>query len=640
MAGVWLGGGVLWAQAIPATEDLLPATTAGFLAAPDTEHLEQQWGKTQLGKLMADKKMEPFAKDLKRQLDDRWSGVQKRLGLTLDDLKTVPGGEVGLGLILPAPKKAVFALVVDVTGKLDEADAMLKKISTNLLHQGAKRDTLKVPESAVPVIQFDVPPPKDQQLAPRRKGTEAPAAKPKKTKSQQVFYCLTGNLLVACDDLGETRGILARLSGKRADSLAGVPGLKKVMQRCRKDNGGADPQIRWFIQPVSLVAAIRAATPEEKRRKRNTLLDLLREQGFTAVLGIGGFVDLAAEGFELVHRSFVLAPPPYEKSMKMLVFPNAQDFAPQPWVPREIATYATFYVDILNAFDNFGPLFDHLFGQGETGIWGEVLESLKKDPNGPQIDVREELIKNLGQRVTMITDYQLPITPTSERLLFAIQTTNGKNVAIAITKSMENDPTAKRREIDGHVIWEIVEEEAPKVPNISVGAIPSLDLDQDPADDEEEEEEDEQRLLPHAAVTVAHGHLFISSHIDFLLKILKPRPARETLGRNLGYVQVDATVVKLKIAAKCARTFSLTDEAYRATYELIRQGKMPQSETLLGRVLNSLFGAGKKGVVRAQKIDGAKLPDYGVVRRSLGPAGMTVTSEDEGWFFKGFLLTK
>ena len=30
----------------------------------------------------------------------------------------------------------------------------------------------------------------------------------------------------------------------------------------------------------------------------------------------------------------------------MLVFPNKSDFAPQPWVPRDVATYVTMYVDI------------------------------------------------------------------------------------------------------------------------------------------------------------------------------------------------------------------------------------------------------------------------------------------------------
>ena len=45
---------------------------------------------------------------------------------------------------------------------------------------------------------------------------------------------------------------------------------------------------------------------------------------------------------------------------------------------------------------------------------------------------------------------------------------------------------------------------------------------------------------------------------------------------------------------------------------MIRQGKMPQSESLLGRMLNSMAG-GKKGVMRHQRINGAKLPDFDTV---------------------------
>jgi hypothetical protein len=54
-----------------------------------------------------------------------------------------------------------------------------------------------------------------------------------------------------------------------------------------------------------------------------------------------------------------------------------------------------------------------------------------------------------------------------------------------------------------------------------------------------------------------------------------------------------------------------------------------------------LFGAGKKGVMRKQEIDGKSMPDYEFVRRFLGPAGMQVVTEDpDGWFLKGVLLTK
>ena len=82
--------------------------------------------------------------------------------------------------------------------------------------------------------------------------------------------------------------------------------------------------------------------------------------------------------------------------------------------------------------------------------------------------------------------------------------------------------------------------------------------------------------------------------MDFLLEILKDREPRQALGNNRVFARVEAEVDKLGFPEKCARMFSLTDEEYRPTYELIRQGKMPESEMMLGRMLNVLFGAGKK----------------------------------------------
>ena len=90
----------------------------------------------------------------------------------------------------------------------------------------------------------------------------------------------------------------------------------------------------------------------------------------------------------------------------------------------------------------------------------------------------------------------------------------------------------------------------------------------------------------------------------------------------------------------CGQSFSRTDEEYRPIYELIRSGRMPESETMLGKLLNNVLGEGKEGVLRSQRIDGKNLPEYDAVRRYFGPAGMTADSEDEGWFLTGFILSK
>jgi hypothetical protein len=698
------------------SERLLPATTVGFAAIEDIEQLDAQWNQTQLGKLMADPVMEPFAEDIRRQLKERWSRLNERLGLTLEDFEGVPAGEIAIAVIQPGRYEAAVAMLVDVTDRTARAQELLDKVSASLIDNGAKRQAFEVLDTTV--IVFELPErPAEERLLPAFPVPDAgqPDAPP---KPRLAIYFLTGNMLGVSDNLDVIKGILSQVRDPKGESLATDPSFRAVMERCAKDAGRERAQLRWYLSPIPYAEAMRAAAPAGEPRRGKDMLDVFREQGFRAIRGVGGYADFAVEGHELIHRTAVYAPPPYTKAMKMLSFPNATNFDPQPWVPSELATYSTLYCDIQNVFDHFGPLFDELFGgavflfaasvehqgniatgelskpvrdsfaefgiefpakvavreiepdlaweikqendvfivrkmggelrtyQKQVGLWEDVLEGLKKDPKGPQLDLRKELIDHLGPRVSVLSDFRLPITPASERLLFAIETKAPQQVAKAIAKSMKNDPTARRLEINGHEVWEIVEEEPIDVgvPEIQLGDVPSLPpltnpLKSEP-DDDDLEEEDEQRLLPHAAVTVAHGHLLVASHLDFLAKILQPDESFRPLSADIDYRVVQAAIKEMGIEARCAQVFSRTDEEYRPTYELIRQGKMPESETLLARLLNAGFGTGKRLEPRKQKIDGSKLPDFEVVRRYLGPAGAVFSSEPEGWFIKGAMLTK
>ena len=159
-------------------------------------------------------------------------------------------------------------------------------------------------------------------------------------------------------------------------------------------------------------------------------------------------------------------------------------------------------------------------------------------------------------------------------------------------------------------------------------------------DDDDEEEEERPPLLRHAALTVWEGNLFIASHLDFLVKVIAPAEKADPLKDDVDFLLVEEELKKFEPKEKCVRMFSRTDEEYRPTYELVRQNKMPESETMLARILNGIFGEGKRGEARTQKIDGSQLPDYQVVRRYLGTAGLQATSEAEGWYLKGITLTK
>lgn len=633
--------GTVATAAVPGADTLLPKTTVGFVTASNFDNLSEQWKKTQLGKLMAEKVMEPFEQDFRQQLQKRWSSIAHQLGIKLEELNGVPGGEAALATIAPKPGEAATVLLIDVTGHVPQAQAVIDKARATLIKSGATETRYRV--AGVPTMVFNVPPPKEEQTAPTRDGAkETPhSSRP----ARQTVYFIHNNVFGASDNFVVVQGIIARLTGNTAaGSLSEVVGYQQVMKRCADDAAGELPHVRWFIYPLGYAEAIRAATPPEQRRKGKTIVEIMRNQGFGAVQGVGGFLHVLPDGYQVLYRTAVHAPPPYVKSMKMLSLPNRTEFTPQPWVARDVAAYLTVYCDILNAFDNFNHFYDEMVG--EPGVWAETLRAMKIDPHGPKIDLREELIKQLGQRVTVVTDFELPITPQSERLLFAIEVKDAEAVAKAIEKCVKNDPSAKKRVIDGQVIWEIVEEEPSKVPSLSVD-VPSLaPRDEKPKKLEESEEpkeddEKEGHFLPHGAMTVTKGNLLIASHIDFLMKVLKPIPEDKMLKNDPDFKKTwSIAETKLGMKEQCGRAFAWTDQEVQPTYELIRQGKMPESESLLGRSLNTFSGAAKKGTIRKQRIDGKKLPEFEVVQKAFGPGAACSMSEGNGWFVKGFLLTK
>jgi len=611
-------------------ETLFPNTTQGYVSVADVEQLRTSWNQTQLGQMLKDPVMKPFADDLRNQIENRLSQVNQRLGLTLDDLRGVPSGTLSIAVIQPAPGQAAAAVLADVAGNDRQAAALLQKIDESMQRQRATKAQRMAYGANLTVYTL---PPRQGQRQPRT----------------AVFF-IHQNILGASDNLAIAEGIVGRMASQARDSLALRPAYQGVMARAQSSLPNLAPEMRWFISPFAYAETIRAADLGQKPRRRGKdMLQILASQGFTAIQGVGGYVNFYVNNgrYDLLHRTAIFAPPVpgvpanerYQLAARILQFPNGGQLAPEPWVPQELATYTSFNWRTHEAFEYSSTLVDAIVG--EEGVFEDVIDSIEQDPNGPQINLRRDLVAHLGTRVTLITDYTMPITPKSERLVVAIQALNPAALAQTIQKTMETDPDARRVEFGQHAIWEIVEasEELPQLPELQFDGF-------DPIEDKGAGDEARPRIR-NAAVAVANGQLYVASHIDLLKKVLQG--PRETLAQSFDYRMVTDELGQLQPGPYSALAFSRTADEYRPTYELIRTGRMPEAQSLLGRLLNALMaeGNGEAGAaadgegqqLRQQRIQGEKLPEFEQVRRYFGPAGAVVVSEENGWFMLGVMLS-
>ena len=599
--------------AVP-SESLLPNTTKGYVSIPDIEGAREKWDETQFGQLMNDEAMKPFMEDFRGQVKKKLNNTEGRLAIALDDLDGVVGGEISIALIQPKNDNSQHALavIIDVTENLDKAQDLLDKISKNLIDDGGKKSSVKIGD--IEVIKFTMPKTKDRR------------------KVIQGFYVIHKDHLIAVDHEETLRGIIGRFSGKAKDTLANDPAYAAAMKRCKDAAGDIAPHIRWFVEPFGTVEVIRAQRNQKTRGK--DFLKAFTKTGFReAIKGAGGYIVFATGEQEVLHYSFI-AGGEQKKAAKVLNFPNSDDLVAQSWIQRNGALFFSFNWEMTEAFDAIKWLVDELAGDE---IFDEVVKSIKLDPAGPQIDLRSEFVHQFANRATFVSDYRLPVTPESERFMVAIKLRNSNIVQRTVNQAMEHDTQAIKREFAGHVIWEIVNDDegddgiAGPVIDGPPGLIP---LGNDPDEDEE------LGALPNSAVCVARDHLIISSHVDYIRDMLTDISEVDTLAEAADYQMVNNALTKLGAGSDSYRIFGRMDEAYRPTYELIRQGKMPESKTIFGKVLNRFLGPEEEDVARKQQIDGTKLPDYQVVRRYFGPTGMYVKTEDSGWFVTGCLLSK
>lgn len=633
---IYLSWSVVAQAASPPSETIFPNTTKGWVSLPNVDLLRADFKLTQLGKFVDDPVMKPFMDDLGEQLEDKLNEAGVKLGLKFADLDGVYGGEVATGMIKPDAKDKsshALALVVDITGKAAPARDLLAKIDKNLLAKGAKKASRKA--GATTLIIYSLP---------REAGVAAGGT---------AIYAIEGNTLLASDHEGMLVGMLGRLSGKAADSLGLTEAYKQVAGKVHGEVDPLETHVRWFMEPLGYAEAARAANGGKVKRGLDKL-KVFREQGFAAIQGIGGRVDFHHADHEVLHQTFVYAPADpraksplkYLKAANILDFPNSQELEVQDWVPNGVSTYLTLNLNIEQAFKHFGSLFDAF--AADPGTWEEVIGGLETDPSGPQIDVNAELIDRLGQRVTAITDYRLPIKPTSERVLVAIEL-NAKvddvegKVLDAIRKLMKVEPDAHPIKIEGQDAWEVSE----RTENTD---IPVIDIEGSgfvAAEGTKVTEDDGEAVAVAAAppepkvnwaITVAKGHIFIATHVGLIADVLKDKHADDQLKNAKDLARVRKSLTKLGSDDDSFRFFTRSDEALHPTYELLKQGLMPQAETMLGRSLNQALAPTKKGETRKQEINGAKLPDWKKVAGYFGPAGTYVQSEDKGWLIKGCVL--
>ena len=604
----------------PAAE-LLPEDTVGFVSIPNPDALVKGWQKTQFGQLLSHPQMRPFLRDIQAQLQSQFGEVGLPANFTLVELQNAFEGEVCLASVQPDGDVAQHAIVMiaDITGHREEAETLLRKVEQRLAEQGAEKSTTAV--QGIAVSHFTLP------------GTE------KNKQATEILFFLHNDQLVASDHVEVLKKIIGRIQGSETKSLAQLVAYQTVQTAC-KSMDDQRATIRWFVDPFRYVTVVRASQGNPPIQGVD-MMKVLKHQGFDAIKAIGGQLALVTAEHEVLHQTYVYAPAAetesgekYHAAAKLLDFPNQGELIPQAWVPGNASGYTSFSWNVKKAFYAFKPLVNEIAGDK---IFDDILDGIRDDPRGPMVDIRRDVISHLGNRATSFNDNRPPIGPESERFLFAIELTNEEAVRQAIDRAMRSDPDATEHSISGHTVWEILKEQKEvEVDELDIDGLGDFDAEED----FDESGEDQGAMLPNSAITIAHGNLLVSNHVDLIKDVLKPRVAMPSLSEDAEFKKMAAALRALGAGDDSFRFFTRIDQVCRVSYELLRVGKMPESQSMLGSVLNRLLGPEDEELLREQQVDGETMPEFKWVQQYLGLSGAFIRSDEQGWFISGCVVAR
>ncbi len=564
----------------------LPSDVKFYFSIADYPVSKPLFDQTGVGRLLNDEAMQPFLKDVPRQLRQRarasWLGLMwVELGVDWSQFRDVPRGEVAWAVfdVQGAPSALLCA---DVTGKDEEVKRLQGEIAAAMSKQGISATREDVDGTELTVYEL-----------PKRDAMEA---------SSLVYFVRQG-VFVATRQAELARRMVGRVGVEQRDNLTGLASYQQVMRECRAASQD-EPHALLYAIPFDCVELMNKVA-EQKKIEVDATPELYRSQGFDALSAIGATAYFGGDTSDMRFFASLYAPKPWSKSMQMIDLRNSS-LALEDWIGSKVAACSVLNLSADSVCANLGPFFDEVIARGVEGTWADILAALRDDEDGPRLDLNKEVLSYLTGPVLVLEAESLPVTPESPQVLLAVKASDEARLRAGIKKAMQNDPLISTQVIAGTTCYFSTSQE------------------------------DQDALL--WILCVANSHLYMANDFDIVTSILQKQVGTPLSG-DAGFQSAKALWKQQLPGDSSGMVFYRLDGWLQVRYELLREGKSIVSRKSLSGMVNNFLG-GEPIEEEKPALDGSKLPPFEKIRHYLGTLDASVTTVENGWLLVGHIRDK
>lgn len=562
----------------PGAPHLLPSETLAYIRIANVPELVEKFRDTAMGRIAADKQVQPFVGDLYRSAAAAFQVVEDRVGVPLHELLAIPQGEFCFALVAAEQGPPQVVVFFDVGDHQFAAEQVIESAETALRDQGATRTTMMVAETEI-VIQT-MPGDRQRRIA---------------------YFIREGVIGVSSDDemLAQVLGVW---DGDEVNSLADNRTFTAIM---KKSVGFKEepPQITWYVDPFSLA----------KRATRGNFsaqagISLVSGLGLDGVKAIGGSLILATDEFDGIFHIHAMLENPRNGVLKMVAFESGE-VTPEPWVPKDAASYATLNWNVGKTYDELTRLYDTF--RGENAWEDQVLNGVR---DRVDLDLEKEFIDTLEGRATLVQWMQRPARINSQSNLVGLKVKNPDQASGTLDRVASKFPQALERKTFGGATYYLAatggrggnnqaNSELVRRPTPCLAILGDYLL-----------LTDNEKLFEQAVITKSDASQSLANELDF--KLIANKIQRQQGETKAGMI-----------------SFNRPEEGFRTLYELATASST-QSRLAAAAENNRAF----------QALNGAltnnPLPPFSVLAQYLAPGGALVTDDETGIHYTAFSLRR
>lgn len=406
---------------------LFPDNTFGYIRIDDTREMKAKMEETNIGRLTDDPQIKPILKEFYGTIVDSLKDMQSSIGINLDELLSIPNGELAVA-VYPTKTRPAVSVLLEAGDEMPPVEILLARLEDELRKNGAIQKTKDV--AGIKIVQWADP----------------------DRRERQVGYFIDSGCLVATSQVEEIERLAMVWTGNATDfkPLADNRRFTNIMSRC-VGAAGERPQASYFVDPIAIFKEAMKSNPNG-----GMTLAFLPIIGVDGIQGLGGSMILRTDEFDsIVHNHLLVASP--RKSLMQVLRPKSGSTEPESWVSEDIGTYATFNWDLKKTLSSIARIV------GEEVFEEQVIKTMS-DRMG--VDFQKDIIDNINDRFSLVQIFIRPAKINSGSNIYCIHLKNGKTFAQDILPKLHEKfkglgPGIESTTLDDIVIYQM------KIPNRS-----------------------------------------------------------------------------------------------------------------------------------------------------------------------------